>query len=325
MPRTPIYITTAPWWQLVAAQVVALLCFLAAIIATFAGPGPYSESEVSTYDCDAGQHVWDPTRCRGYQIGTDEHREWTTDVTGTGKSSRYWGVSLRPYRKVASPPPEKDAYVKMHLTVNTTLYYYDNKKSEWVNDGPSRAHKLDFKCHSLKFQGKCEPISLAYEVSVKHKENRLVTFFESSSVLGDAVFITEKGNPSWTTLELSFTFIFLIVSIAAFVAMLVLLFRYKSRTWHFEQTASLVLIVLLVLYNNPFFAIVYLTRNLFTVILGSLFKTLFVSGLLLFWLMFSDKIHHRGAISLRSRNNILKMAVTAIFFVITIIGCIVAK
>lgn len=325
MARTPIYITTAPAWQLITVQVIGLVFFLISIIVTFAGSGPYSEDQVSTYDCeDSDQHVWDPATCHGHQYATEEYKMWTTKVEGVGKSSRYWDVSLRPYRKISSPPPEKDSKVKMSLTVNTTIYYYDTLKSEWVIE-KSRYHKIDFKCHSLKFQGKCDETSLAYEDSVKHKEYRVVTEFVPNGNVADMVFITERGNAKWTTLELCFTFLFLLISTVALIATGVFLARYKAVTWNFEQVASLVLLVLLILYNNPFFALVYLTRNLGSVVLGSIFKTLFLSGMLLFWLMFSDRIHHRGAFSVRSRNNLFKLGTVIIFFVMATVGCIIAK
>lgn len=326
MARVPIYITTAPNWQLITAQVVALVFFLTSIIVTFAGSGPYTETEVSTYDCsDKSQHVWDPLKCQGHQYATEDYKEWTTEIRDVKKSTRYWDLSLRPYRQISSPPPEKDSRVKMSLTVNTTIYYYDTQRSEWLVEKPSRRHKIEFKCHSLKFQGKCDQVSLVFEDSIKHNNYKIVTEFAPSSTVGDMVFISEKGNSGWSTLELTFSFLYLLVSCIALILTLVFLWRYKSMPWNFEQIASLTLTVLLILYNNPFFAIVYLTKNLGTVILGSIFKTLFVSGLLLFWLMFSDRIHHRGAFSLRSRNNLFKLGTVVIFFIMATIGCIIAK
>ena len=326
MARVPIYITTAPNWQLITAQVVALVFFLVSIIVTFSGSGPYTETEVSTYDCtDKDQHVWDPLKCQGHQYATEDYREWTTEISGVKKSNRYWDLSLRPYRKISSPPPEKDSKVRMSLTVNTTIYYYDTQKGEWVVEKPSRRHKIDFKCHSLKFQGKCDQASLVFEDSIKHSSYKIVTEFEPSSAVGDMVFVSEKGNAGWSTLELTFACIYLVVSCVVLVLTLALLWRYKSMTWNFEQVASVALTVLLILYNNPFFAIVYLTNNLGTVIIGSIFKTLFVSGMLLFWLIYSDRIHRRGVFSLRSRNNLLKLGVVIVFFIIATIGCIVAN
>lgn len=326
MARTPIYITTAPNWQLITAQVIALVCFLVSIIVTFSGPGPYNNSEVSTYECDdKGQHVWDPSKCHGHQYATEEYSEWITEIKNVKKSNRYWDVALRPYRKIASPPPEKDSKVKMTLTINSTIYYYDTTKNDWVPEKQSKSRKVDFKCHSLKFQGKCDEISLVYEDSIKHNNYRIVNEFTPSSSVTDMVFITEKGNAKWTTLELVFTFIYLVISCVVLIITLALMYRYRSMSWSFEQIASIVLLVLLILYNNPFFAIVYVTRNLGSVIIGSIFKTLFVSGILFFWLMFSDRIHHRGTTSLRNRNNLFKLGTVIIFFIVTTIGCIIAK
>ena len=112
----------------------------------------------------------------------------------------------------------------------------------------------------------------------------LLGFTRTSYTIKDLVFTWATYNSAFTQLELVFRFLFFSLTLTVIVFFVHRLHKFPVLDWSMEQRWVVVLLVLLLLYNNPLFPLTLSPSPLFAGILDSIFQSSFLFALLLFWL-----------------------------------------
>jgi hypothetical protein len=158
--------------------------------------------------------------------------------------------------------------------------------NEEINLGGGRIHHLF--C-SLK---RCSPIQVFHlEFLAYDKYDFEVSFRNLESVhskyeISDIRFTFQSVNSSFTTLTIWLRFIFLAVAFSVTVWFLHSLHSHTVKEWSMEQKWTALLLPLLILYDNPLYPMMFLFDFSFPRLLEVIFKTVFYSGVLLFWIVF---------------------------------------
>ena len=112
----------------------------------------------------------------------------------------------------------------------------------------------------------------------------LFGFDHQSYNVKDLLFTWATYNPAFTQLELAFRFIFFLLTLGTLVMFVHSLQKFPVLDWSMEQRWMLVLLILLSLYNNPFFPLTLTSSPLLAGVLDSIFQSSFLFSLLMFWL-----------------------------------------
>nr|CAG4636043.1 EOG090X03I5 [Eubosmina coregoni]SVE69704.1 EOG090X03I5 [Eubosmina coregoni] len=104
-------------------------------------------------------------------------------------------------------------------------------------------------------------------------------------VINDVNFFFRSYNPSFTRLEIWFRFVFLLTTFIVMCWFLHTMKKYSVMHWGLEQKwLALILMPMLIMYNDPLFALNFLVDSWIPGALDALFQTTFLCALLLFWL-----------------------------------------
>ncbi|XP_075262893.1 transmembrane protein 181-like isoform X2 [Convolutriloba macropyga] len=101
--------------------------------------------------------------------------------------------------------------------------------------------------------------------------------------ISEVLFIWQTFNPNFTQLEIWFRFGFLVVTFAAICLFAHSMRKFSIKDWTIEQKWLVILLPLLLLYNNPLFALTFLVGSWVPNLMDALFQTSFCGALLLFW------------------------------------------
>jgi len=111
-----------------------------------------------------------------------------------------------------------------------------------------------------------------------------------SEFVGDVEFTLYRYSKPFGDMELSYRMIFLFITIIILIFFIARMRKTNFLDWSFEQKAVLILLVGLIFYNDPLYGFTFLAKGWFFEFLNSVFETLFISLILLFWLVVIDKI-----------------------------------
>ena len=109
-------------------------------------------------------------------------------------------------------------------------------------------------------------------------------FDHYSYTIKDLKFTWATYNSAFTQLELVFRFLFFLLTIGVLIFFVHSLHKYPVLDWSMEQRWVVILLILLLLYNNPLFPLTLSSSPLFAGILDSIFQSTFLFSLLMFWL-----------------------------------------
>lgn len=158
--------------------------------------------------------------------------------------------------------------------------------NEEIDLGGGRLHHLF--C-SLK---RCSPIQVFHlEFLSYEKYDFEVSFKNLDSVhskyeISDIRFTFQSVNSSFTTLIIWFRFVFLALAFSVTCWFTHSLHKHAFSEWSIEQKWTAFLLPLLILYDNPFYPMMFLLGFSFPRLMEVIFKTCFYAAVLLFWLVF---------------------------------------
>ena len=108
--------------------------------------------------------------------------------------------------------------------------------------------------------------------------------------LGDILFRWEAINPDFMVEQVVIRLLFSLAVLAVAIWYSVVLYEVGMREWTTEQMWSLVLIWVLILMDNPLFALQAFTDAIFWPVLFSMFDSLFLSLWMLYCLLYMDMV-----------------------------------
>lgn len=153
-----------------------------------------------------------------------------------------------------------------------------------VNKGQSTEHKSVLTCSN----GVCSELfvaHIAYLIHPYYTFNVKTTGLHTSHF--DIINIQFKFTmmrSEFTQLEIWFRFAFLLLSFIATCSFAYSLRRFSMQNWSMEQRWFTILLPLLILYNNPIFALTFLTHSSIPGTLDIYVQSSLLATLLLYWL-----------------------------------------
>ncbi|XP_054269557.1 transmembrane protein 181-like isoform X2 [Macrosteles quadrilineatus] len=136
----------------------------------------------------------------------------------------------------------------------------------------------------------CEPVTVAH-LGYLYFSRYLITVrfyglqsFHKLYHIREINFFFKSYNPGFTQIEMWFRLIFLMATFGVTCWFSITLRTFSVHDWSIEQKWMSVLLPLLMLYNNPIFALTFLMDSWIPGMLDALFQASFLCSLLLFWL-----------------------------------------
>ncbi|KAE9530589.1 hypothetical protein AGLY_011051 [Aphis glycines] len=111
----------------------------------------------------------------------------------------------------------------------------------------------------------------------------LETFHQKYQVK-EVMFYYKSYNPDYTHLEVWFRLIFLLQAFAVLCTFANSLRKFPVVDWSYEQKWTVILLPLLILFNDPIFPLTFLTSNQLIRMLDDVFQITFICAILFFWL-----------------------------------------
>uniref|UniRef100_A0A1B0C2U9 Transmembrane protein 181 n=1 Tax=Glossina palpalis gambiensis TaxID=67801 RepID=A0A1B0C2U9_9MUSC len=118
----------------------------------------------------------------------------------------------------------------------------------------------------------------------------LKSFHHKYNITGITFYVSEFGvnfksySPDFSQIEIWFRFIFLLFTFIVICWFAHSLRKYPIYDWSIEQKWLSVLLPLLLLYNNPFFPLVFLVNSWLPGMIDACLQATFLCALLMFWL-----------------------------------------
>uniref|UniRef100_A0A4W4END0 Transmembrane protein 181 n=1 Tax=Electrophorus electricus TaxID=8005 RepID=A0A4W4END0_ELEEL len=128
-------------------------------------------------------------------------------------------------------------------------------------------------------------VHLGYLNYTQYKINVTLKDLEGiSQNIQNVTFVVKTYNPTFSQVEIWFRFVFVVITFTVTCMFAHSLRKFPMRDWGIEQKWMSILLPLLLLYNDPFFPLSFLTNSWFPGMLDAIFQALFLCALLLFWL-----------------------------------------
>lgn len=169
----------------------------------------------------------------------------------------------------------------------------ENRNVSLINDG-----RLTYRIYCGGRQ--CDPIQVLHLTYIAYKHYRVnITFTRLESVnekyiIDDIVFSFQSINSSFTTLSIWFRFFFVLISFIVMCSFTHSLYRFPFIDWSLEQKWTSLLLVLLLVTDNPFYPMQFLFESSFPRLMEVFFQCSLQSALLLYWLCFFHGIRQNN-------------------------------
>jgi len=144
---------------------------------------------------------------------------------------------------------------------------------------------------------------------------------ELGSDLQEVRFMMKYGNVKETTYLMGFKYAWVVSSVLIALWFYKRVSRLPAMRQSIEQTWIRVLVVTLILFNDPFYAIEIRLASTFLAVLGTIFQSTFFAVLLLFWLVLLDhiRLEAREQQIIKRRFYPAKVAFIFIFWLTTVL------
>ncbi|XP_067946874.1 transmembrane protein 181-like isoform X2 [Watersipora subatra] len=224
-------------------------------------------------------------------VYTDAHEEeLMTNVYGAKMFSITTGMELNSLNQqlwlLATPsarPVENDTSMEGEVTPTLHLFYLDDEGVErpiMYKPGPDhkRVISCSEQCNTLLLFHLGYIDKLSYKVTVQLEGLDRIGLFDS------VLFEFKTYKSAFTQLEIWFRAFFLALTFVVTIVYTRSLRIYHWKDWSIEQKWMMWLLPLLLLYNNPLFALAFLLSSAVPPVVDGIFQAFFLSSLLLFWL-----------------------------------------
>ncbi len=169
----------------------------------------------------------------------------------------------------------------------------------------------------------CSPFYLVDEPELFYTRYHLEVFIPGGSdavFLGDFLFQWEANNPAFMREQVGVRLTMFFIALIVAVWYAVRLAQARRRNWTMEQTWGLVLVVALLLYNNPLFPLQVYSSVPFWPVLFSLFDGLFLALFMLYCLLYLDMIRSddKQAVRWNSLLPWLKVGAVSVYLLLSV-------
>jgi len=281
-------VDVAPLWQFVVASVISGVVLLLALIIGATGPKILEGVIYYAYNCKNESHTYNATLCNGTQLSTGA---WSNMMSiNVTPLNKYWFLVVTPYN---TKTQQVNQNVRIEVEMHVNWDPVTNKPANNTYLIRNETVITDIVC--LKGQSRCLSFLLILEDNIAYPTYYVRVRFiglTPQSFLGDVQFQFLKLSVGYSRLALGLRITLLLYSVGLLVFYTVFIRQLNlsedQLTW--EQKMMIALAIGLILYNNPLFAVEYLTSGWFIVFLSALSELLFTCVLFLFWFFILDKL-----------------------------------
>ncbi len=270
--------------------VLSVLCsafvfiLLIYFVAAFAVPQSFLNEK--GIDCSDKKEVF-----RGFcsDLKIDQFAEWSAFVGDMSSLNQFLIISGEAYR---GDQADNDSF-SFELTYQVRIQGLDAEEKLVEESDSLHKHKVDITCREgYKY---CDIVVFfffpqiresAYNISIE-----IVIDQKFKSEIEGITFYSTKFNPDYTNFLLCLRYSCLGVSVIFFIFYLMFFVNIPKRLRTFEHKYIFWLMVLLVLFNDPLYAVTVLKASPFWGILSVLFVVLYVVVLVVFWVITFQRIH----------------------------------
>ncbi|XP_076862617.1 transmembrane protein 181 isoform X2 [Brachyhypopomus gauderio] len=243
--------------------VVFLICFGLTVFVGIAGPKIITENYYNFSSTSANGSKLGPFNLDSPPLSNYNQQLWLTCILQMAQN--------------------KEEFTKK-FDINVELKGVILEASTISNDVHHKSRIL----HCAPPQQLCDEIiivHLGYLNYTKYQINVSLKDLESiSQNIQNVTFVIKTYNPTFSQVEIWFRFVFVVVTFTVTCMFAHSLRKFSMRDWGIEQKWMSILLPLLLLYNDPFFPLSFLTNSWFPGMLDTFFQALFLCALLLFWL-----------------------------------------
>lgn len=260
---------------------LAFLWLLINIIIGAAGPQIYDHISLYSYDCPDDDHTWN-FNCSGVQLN-DTGSFWYSELSGMGLLNKFWVLEMFPYTQI-----EDDIHEELQVQISV---FGNNGGDTWYELSTNDTVKKNVDCS--EGDEECSGFILVYEEFIEYSTYRVYVSLpdkDNNYFIGDVNFQYWYGHDDFSSLEIAFRVIYMVISVALFGFFFYTMKKVPLADWTWEQRAMCIMIGALVSFNNPFYGLVFAVSGWFFPFLNALFTDIFMCAILLFWLLITDKI-----------------------------------
>lgn len=315
MAQKPMFVDVAKYYWFGIIGAVAGLIVLAGLIAGIAGPNAYQRGEKDAYECQGGSHVWDPASCSGVQLSTGD--KWRGEVPSQlDRLNGFWSLIIFPYN-TNTTGLVSDLMVEISVFGSHTNLTVDPASAVRIS-GP-KTQQETLLCDKGNDE-RCWGFVVLYDDNIKYPFYAVEVALKESAgraYVGDCSFRFAWHNYEFIEMQLTVRVLWLVVVVGAIIVYWWRMRDTDFASWTLEQQCLGVLLLSLVLLNNPFYPLEFLVPGLFFPLLDILCQVLHAAVNLLFWLIVFDHIRRNRKVQKWEKTDWLKPAVVGLYFVLT--------
>lgn len=212
---------------------------------------------------------------------------WSRNVSGLGKLNQELDLYVTMGNMQYKTGVEKD--VQFYVTILAS-----NNGRTWKNlTQPNKLTLRTISCNKGDYW--CSSTVLVNIAFVQYSHYRITVSASLDSWWGDTQFQLKWVNAANTRYELWWRVAFLILTVFFTCVYLFFLRSVKISLWTTEQKWTVILLLALFGFNNPFFELYIFVDGWFPVFLNELLFASFFAALLLYWLITFDGIRRESA------------------------------
>ncbi|XP_035378550.1 transmembrane protein 181 isoform X1 [Electrophorus electricus] len=246
--------------------VVFLMCFGLTVFVGVAGPKIITENFYNGLSTSANGSKTGPFYLKSPTLSNYNQQLWLTCLIQIAQ------INEEEFRK------------KFDMNVDLKGVIQDASIMDISNNVQHKSRVL----HCATPQELCDEIiivHLGYLNYTQYKINVTLKDLEGiSQNIQNVTFVVKTYNPTFSQVEIWFRFVFVVITFTVTCMFAHSLRKFPMRDWGIEQKWMSILLPLLLLYNDPFFPLSFLTNSWFPGMLDAIFQALFLCALLLFWL-----------------------------------------
>eukprot|EP01113_Clastostelium_recurvatum_P032076 TRINITY_DN4071_c0_g1_i1.p1 TRINITY_DN4071_c0_g1~~TRINITY_DN4071_c0_g1_i1.p1 ORF type:complete len:482 (+),score=143.15 TRINITY_DN4071_c0_g1_i1:98-1543(+) len=269
--------------------ILFLILLIVCIIIGASGPTVTQEHTFSAWQCPPGV-TYDPYVCPGVDLPGTPNTTWHGVITDLSLLNQNVLLTAIVHNRDPSTSVAQDVVLRVSVGVRLP------NETSWHPAVSPEIHSRKVVCR----QGSdtCDPIILAKEVYLSSPNYRFnVSMPEASSdyaFMGDISFILTVTNAAYTTFEVWFRLVFLLLTFGVTLVLSGKLRHVPWARWTLEQQWAVALLVGVMAYDNPFFPLSILRNGWFFPILDQVFTASFMAALLFFWIVMFDGLRKEG-------------------------------
>ena len=322
MVRTTTLVEVTPVRTVAVAAVGFLAILLIAALYGAFGTSSYLQDTYYAYDCKHENHTWDPHNCKGVQL-SQNGTVWSVSLPKVNALNGYLELVVYPYNvNFTTSSSNSELEVDTKIKFSVSLYGSSSRHGSQHSIVHDDEHEEALLCdvgEEYTYDGECYPFVLVNEGELLYSYYSVrLALLDSPGrpFVGDVKMIFSRLHDNFSILQITVRAVYFVISLMLGIAWVA--YTVKSlgglRSWSFEQRFVLLLLISLLLFNNPAFYLVFTQLAWMFDFLDALFFIIFQSVILLFCFFIFEHFKDDGIVA--NSSNLLKLILILIYAIL---------